>query len=206
MYKRAWITVSLALFFLTPAAEADERNDLPEFIALHFSDAALAELSKSNKGSVTVIASRPKTETRTRTVAVQKMRKEVRIRSVDINGKPTQQPYEIQVPYVEQIEQTYTVTVPGQQVSEPVDVALAKVKAWDVNGNPVSAENLRKKLSDPTATLLLQRPWPEGAIIEPSHYALLREDVLLLYSQELRPAAKRIRAVPLARPAAFQAR
>lgn len=187
---------------------ADEANELPTFIPLRFSDAALAELT-DDKSTVSVITSKPKMETRTRTVAVQRVRSETRTRLVNVDGKPTEQSYQVQVPYTEQVEQTYTVRVPGNQVSDPIDVPLNQLKGWNINGAALSPKALGEKFSKPTAVLLLQKPWPDGAEIEPSHHALLRSDVVLLYSPMLRPGANAVQAIPaipLVRPIEIRAR
>ncbi|MEM7316852.1 MAG: hypothetical protein AAF497_27285, partial [Planctomycetota bacterium] len=150
-----------------------------------------------------------RTEQRTREVPVTEFKEETRTRTVKVDGKDVEQDYTVkvpvvkavtqdytvQVPYTEQVEQAYTINVPVTKnveqsyvVSvpsepEPLTVPVSELQAWDIRGKQVETDVVADHLSKPTAAFLLRRPLPDGGLnIDPSHLAVIRKDVLFLYS------------------------
>ena len=175
---------------LVAAAEDVAPPKQPPLIMLDFGDAALVEMAITDVPSITFVTSRSNRLTRTRTVPVTSIRQETRTRTVVVDGKPVEQSYVVSVPFTTNVQQTYTADEPS--VNEPTTIPIAKIAAWDLSGKKIDPADLAVRVSEPTAAVLLKQPWRTGASIEPSHLALLRDDVVFLYSAELNKSRFRI--------------
>ena len=176
------VVLCLAVSLVAGAQDVAPKKQ-PPLIMLDFGDAALVEMAITDVPSITFVTSRSNPVSRNRTVPVTQVRQETRTRTVIVDGKPVEQSYVVSVPFTVHVQQNYTADEPS--VNEPTTIPIAKIAAWDLNGKKIDPADLAVRVSEPTAAVLLRQPWPKAASIEPSHLAILRDDVVFLYSAEL---------------------
>ena len=182
-WKLAATSVLLCVLFGSQVGAQDAGKKAPPMMLLDFADAALIQMAITDVPSITFITSKVENVNRSRNLTVTALRQETRTRMVVVDGKQVEQSYVVNVPVVKQVKQNYSVAESG--VNEPTTIPIAKIMAWDLDGKKVDSADLAVRVSEPAAVLLLRRPWIKGVTIEPSHRALLREDVLFVYSREL---------------------
>ncbi len=143
-------------------------------VRLDLSDLVSVEPAKTDSPAMVLDVRVP--TTRTRTVNVTKTRTEKRTRSVQVDGKQVEQNYVVQVPYIENVEQTFTVMQVRKQ-SVPTD----QIQGWDLAGNLLEEQELIDRLSSRPVVFIRGEPWPTNGELDPKQRAVLRGDVLVIY-------------------------
>ena len=179
-------SISILVLLLVTDSLATAQDAGAKLLVLDFNDSALIEIDERDQDSVTIVSSRMKYRTQMQEVRIAKSRQEVRTRTVQVNGTPTEQSFTVQVPYIEIVNQASTIGAPG----EPrfTSVPIEEVSAWDADGNTLNRDQLRTRLSKPAAAIILKTEWPDGGTIEPTQLAVLRDDIFFVYAAILNQA------------------
>jgi hypothetical protein len=120
------------------------------------------------------------TEPESTSRVVTRMQAETRERKVVLNGETKVQEYTVQVPVTEVIHAAKENFTPTEKDRS---VPTRTVKAFDLKGNPVKADEWIKRLATPKHVLLLREPINETNKLNPFYTSILREDTLLLFLQ-----------------------
>jgi hypothetical protein len=131
----------------------------------------------ADRSSVMLMLPQYRTETRSRVVSVTKMRTETRTRSKEVAGQTVTEEYPVQVPYTEQVEQSYTVTF--SVGTERINVPFTELKAFDLSAVPIESTSLASRLVNATH-VFVQRNGAEFKAIDPFTASVLRPDVIVL--------------------------
>lgn len=117
---------------------------------------------------------------KTRVVPAEKLRTEQCVHVVKRGDEEVEQPCKIQVPYTEQVTQTYTVQVPKNETHE-LKISMTQLNAWLLGGIAVDATDLRKWLAQKSFYFLLAKPWPKGAKLSEMQSSVWRPESLVLH-------------------------
>lgn len=115
---------------------------------------------------------------------VTKTRRENRVRTVTTNGVTTQVPYVVEVPYTELVERPITTLRRDKPLFVPLH--YKDIEAWDRNGRRLEFDELVSLLPKSPPAIKLRESWPKGAKIDPAELAVLREDILFVFSKKLK--------------------
>jgi hypothetical protein len=120
----------------------------------------------------------------TETFEVEVPKTEIQTQEVVKDGKITTR----EVPVTVTVVETRTQTVANYSPKDPVkgEVALEKIKAWNLKGKQLSAEELKESLSKAIYLLCLSAEPAEGIPpLDPFYANAFRSDTLIVYSDEL---------------------
>ena len=143
-------------------------------VTLH--DVAVAKMA-ADRSTVMLMLPQYATETKTRMLNVTKYRTETRTRTKEVAGQVVTEEYAVQVPYTEQVEQMYTVSVGIG--TKRVDVPFTELKAFDLSVLPLESKSLASRLASPMH-VLVQKNGVEFTAIDPYTASVLRPDIIVL--------------------------
>ena len=178
---RRSISICVLLLVIHSYAGAQDANE--KLLVLDLNDSALIEINENHQDSVTIVSSRIAYRTQIQDVQIARSRPETRTRTVHVNGKPKEQTYTVQVPFIEIVKEALMIGVPGDPRFNTIPIA--DLSAWDADGNALENAELQTRLSKPAAVILLKSKWPDGATIDPTQLAVLRDDIFFVYAAEL---------------------
>ncbi len=177
----------LSLVFLFPAqVPAQEETKAPSWVPksgphsvyIHLENVSIAKASQDGKA---IHIAKPKfaAETRTRTVAKTVQKPEQRIKNVEKDGKVVEEAYTVLVPVSVQEEQQYVVNRPNG--FGKFKISLEQVRAWDVSGKIIDADDLVKRLEDSTNVLAVEYNG-DFLPLDPFYQSVLRPDTIVIYA------------------------
>ncbi len=177
--------VSLTIGFLLVASTGFCQSASPWKMvdppAFNLANIVVAKAKDAN--TLMVLVPQRAMETRTRTVPVTKTRSETRTKVVEVDGNAVEEAYTVEVPYIEEIEQTYGVCVLTGTVRK--ELPAGDLRAWGLDGKPLPAQQVLQKLQSPTHVYLLGQDQPLE--ISPYHAAVLNRNLMFLYHPEATP-------------------
>lgn len=177
----------LSLVFLFPAQIlAQEETKAPSWVPksgphsiyIHLENVSIAKASQDGKA---IHIAKPKfaAETHVRTVAKTVQKPEQRVRNVEKDGKVVEETYTVLVPVTLEEAQTYVVYKP--MGFGKFKISLEQVRAWDVSGKIIDADDLVKRLENSTNVLAVEH-YGDFVPLDPFYRSVLRPDTIVIYA------------------------
>lgn len=173
--RRFAIVLGFVLVASTLYGQAPSPWELAEPPAFYMHNIVIAKTKDAE--TVSMMLPQWTEETRTRMLTVTKTRVETRTRAVERDGQTVTEEYAVEVPYTEQVEQTYTVQVLAGKVRR--DLPVAELTAWDLSGTKLSAAQVLQRLN--SATHVYRLPENQPLPISPYHAAVLNRNLLFVH-------------------------
>jgi hypothetical protein len=140
------------------------------------SNVVLAKVQPSEPEKELTIVKFGRAVTPQKTNKVTQFRVEQRTRKVVVNGNEVEQTYNVNVPFVTEVENP-NFTPTEQSRSIPV----SRVQAFDIRGKVVEPTEWMKALETPNTVLLINAPMDATHQLHPFFVQILRPDILLLH-------------------------
>lgn len=173
--------VFCSFVLLVPFARGQDQT--PQVVKIDLANCVTLTEGVDVKGLLSVELPQMERRTVTKSVPVQKTRQEVRSRIATVDGVPQEQTYVVTVPYTEIVTQAVSVAVPGEP--RVVSLSLDDVDAWDKSGSRISSDQLKAKLARKQPAIMLDKAWPKGGKIPAAQLAVLKDDIVFVYSEGL---------------------
>lgn len=173
--RRFAIIIGFVLVASTLYGQAPSPWELADPPAFYMENIVIAKTKDA--GTVSMMIPQWALEERTRMVMVTRTRTETRIRAVERDGETVTEEYTVEVPYTEQVEQTYTVQVLAGKARR--DLPVAELTAWDLSGAKLSSAQVLQRLQ--SAAHVYRLPENQPLRISPYHAAALNRNLLFVY-------------------------
>ncbi len=179
--RRFATVLGFALITSTLYGQTPSPWELADPPAFHMHNIVIAKTKDAE--TVSMMLPQWTLETRSRMLTVTRMRTEIRTRTAERDGQTITEEYAVEVPYTEQIEQTYTVQVLEGKVRR--DLPVAELTVWDLNGTKLSAAQVLQRLN--SATHVYRLPDNQPLPISPYHAAVLNRNLLFVHHPQACP-------------------